>query len=215
MNFGEMQTEVNRILEENEVNPVIYTGAEIKNALNEAYEELSDTTEWYERSVNMELTADKMYYNMRVQVPEDFLAFRRAFNVQTNQWLCPTSYKELDGHTRNWQTNTGEPQYSMLRGMYWLGLWPVPDTTGSFIKVYYTAMPVALTDDTDEPVIPREYHHGLTEYAAADLLAIAGETKKALYRFSEYARWEERFKQYVNSRMSRDRIGGYSGDYLG
>lgn len=66
-------------------------------------------------------------------------------------------------------------QYAFL-GLDTLRLWPVPQTTGDILKVYYAQTPTTLSADGDIPSdIPSQWHWLITIGAAARLADAVGE----------------------------------------
>jgi len=198
-----MQTEVFRRLDEDSSSPAFWTLAQIKTALNEGYEEITDACEWNETSGTITTAADTTYYDLSSELT-NFLAVRRIQNVTTSRWLTATHWRELDNsEVASWQAVDGEPQYWFLRGLDQLGLFPVG---ASSIKVYYTSLPTALSADGDTPTFPQEYHYSLVDYALYDLLAQEGETRKASRYWDRYLRGAAELKDHVQSRGRISRV---------
>jgi hypothetical protein len=178
------------------------TDDDINAAINEAYSEISDSTEWYERHSPMKTTAMRTYHDLRTILPDTFLTLKRIYNSVTARWLQPTSANELDNHYFvQWELTSGENEKCFLRGLWWLGQWPKRDNEISRSLLYYTAIPPAFENDGDVPGFPREFHQGLIEYAKATALAEVRETQKALDSFQKYQRYESSLKSYVNGRQ--------------
>jgi hypothetical protein len=206
MNFSELKSEVFRRLNENESSPTFWSEADVELSINEGYEEISDSSEWYEEYNVISLLSHLQYYDLRTLLPDTFLAPKRFFNQTTSEWLSPVVLRELDFHTtRQWETVDGEPQRTLMRGLWWLGFWPKQPTDTGKIKFYYSAIPVRMTEDTDEPGFPVEYHKYLVEFALYDLLTQDGETKKALVHWQTYLEGERLLRVSVGSRIATDR----------
>lgn len=202
-----MQTEVFRRLHESSSSPVFWTATDVKAALNDGLEEISDSTEWYERQTTMNLWSGRTYQSLLGILPETTLAVRRIFNNQTNRWLIPEDVRDLDERTYvQWENNQGEPQRWLIRGLWWLGIWPKPNGDSGTLRLYASSIPAAMSADSDEPAFPKEYHQGLIEYALYDLLAQDGESKLALGRWQAYLVFEEGLRQYVEGRQKIDKV---------
>src|ERR1043165_2545761 len=94
MTFGEMKALVSRRLAE--VNGrTFWTDADIAEALNAGYLELSDACEWNEQRVTIDLLNDRPYYDLRTIIGDRFLAVRPAYNLQTSRWLIPPVARRL------------------------------------------------------------------------------------------------------------------------
>lgn len=205
MQFSEMQSEVRTRL--NEASAVFWTDQDIKDALNEGYQELSDATEWYERMTTFPTLSNRTYLDLRQLLSDTFLAPKRAINTITGKWLVPSSVRTQDHRARQWEKTAAEPEEIFMRGLWWLGFYPKPpDDTGS-IRLYFSALPSDMSDDTDEPEMPEEYHDGIVAYAVYDLLAQDAETEKALLWWEEYVRYEIKLREYVANRTDMDRVG--------
>ena len=214
MTFAELRTEVFRRLDEDSADPAFWTAADINTALNEAYEELSDSSEWHERNAILKLLSKRTYNDLRFALGsgEIVLTLKHAYNSTTRRWLDPVELRDLDYRTfHQWEDITGEPEKFFLRGLFWLGTFPKQNTDSGNLKLYYTAIPPAMSADTDEPGFPEEFQHGLIEYALGDLLAQEGETQKGLAHFREYLIYEAGLTGYAQGRISLDRISKLNG----
>jgi len=212
MNFSDMQTEVFARLEESSSSPRFFSLAQVKEALNDGLEEISDATEWFERNRAVPHVADQLYYDLTTSLGSDqILTPKHAFNNQTNRWLEFKSARDLDNERLEWETVTGEEEKCLLRGLWWFGIFPHSSTaTGSF-TLYYTAIPPSMVEDADSPNFPEEYQYGLIEYAIGDLRAQERNYDDALRHFNEYLRYEQGLAHYVQGRVSRDRMNYFRG----
>lgn len=209
MTLAEMRTEVFRRLNESSSSGVPWTAADVDDAINDGYEEISDASEWYERSANVPLLHNQAYYDLRTNLGDDtMLSPGRCLNVQTNRWMIPTQVREMDNHTyRRWETiSTGAPERIFQRGLWWLGTFPKSSVDSGVIRFFYTAIPPLLEHDWDEPTFPKEFHYGLVEYAIGDLFGQDGETKKALGWYAKYQQKEAGLTAFVQGRERVDRI---------
>jgi len=207
MTFGEMQTEVFRRISESSSSPAFWTVADVKTAINEGYQEFSDASEWYERSTAFTLT-NELYYNLSVRISDSILSIKRAFNDQTKRWLDPVNINDLDNRTYvRWEAVTGEPQMMILRGLWWLGMFP--KQSAGTVTLSYSAMPPVMVLAADTPAIPEEFHYAFINYAVYDLLAQEAETDKALKFWGDYLLFQEAFQRYVQKRISFDRVSGF------
>jgi hypothetical protein len=204
MNFGQMQTEVRRKL--NESSATFWTDDDIKEALNDGYEEISDETEWYEREATIETMAARLYHDLRTVLSDTFLSLRRVFNTTTNRWCYPTTHREMDRTYSQWELTTGENMRVTMRGLWWLAQWPKRPGDSGRTRVIYTGMPPAMSASTDTPGFPKEFHKGIVEYALSDLKAQERESKKSIAHWAEYKVYEGALKRWVNGRQSLARL---------
>ena len=210
MKFDAMKLAVFRRLRESSAQPVYFTEAQIEQAINDGYMELSDATEWYERHTTMNLLNNRPYYDARTTLGESFLAFGAAFNTQTNQWLEPTAVSGLDASNRNWELTPGEPNRLVTRGLWWLGYWPRINADSGTVKQYWTSLPDAMEDDEDEPGFPEPFHIGCVDFAVCDLQAQDGQTKKAMLAWAAYLVKEAELAAWVLARASVPMRQGYA-----
>jgi len=208
LNLGQMRSAVLTRLGEDTVAPIYWSDDDVNEAINDGYEELSDASEWYERSANIPFLSNLRYFDLRTALGDDtFLSPRRAFNPNTNWWLKPSDPRDLDFHTyRRWEINLGTPQRIIQRGLFYIGIFPLQNGDAGLMKFWYSAMPPALITDADEPPFPQEFHQGIIEYALFDLMGQESQTSKALVHWEQYQKIENDFIQYVNKRISTDRL---------
>lgn len=215
MTKAELRAEVFRRLNESATSPIYWTSDDVDTAVAAGYAELSDASEWDERSVLIDLLQDRPLYDLRTVLGPAFLAIGPAYNTTTHRWLLPSTVRMMDAHDRRWEWTTGEPQRFFLRGLWWLGLWPRTLSEAGQIKQYYVALPDALDSETDEPAFPGNFHYGIVEFAVADLFAQDGEADLALQAWAEYLRIEGGLSQWVADRAAgatMSGFGGYGGD---
>ena len=210
MDFGSLKVEVGRRLAEVQ-GRLFWTEAEIGEAVNLGLQELADSTEFYEQHLDIELLNDRAYYDLRHVIGPDFLALRPAYNEQTNRWLIPSTVRHLDAHDRRWERVTGEPQRIVLRGLWWLGLYPRVQADAGRIRQYYVALPPALVEDEDEPPIPEAFQEALIDFGLADLFAIDGESAFALAAWARYLAGEADLAAWVEHRAADPMRHGFEG----
>lgn len=206
MNFGELQAEVFRRREESDSSPLFGRIVDVKEAINDAYEELSETTEWFETNQSINKTTDN-YYDLSTLLTRWPLTVTSVWNPQTNRWLCPSDVRDFDEAYSQWENSRGEPEHFTVRGGWWLGTYPKLSGAAGTLKVFHTATPPLLSADSDTPGFPQEFHLALVVYALYELFCQEGELKKALGYWKEYQGYESALKRYVQARVSIDRVG--------
>lgn len=200
MTFGEMKAEVFRLLRESSSSPVMWAEADVEQALNEGYMELSDETEWYERYQTVEILDKQPYYDARTLFRHPFLRISAAYNFQTSRWLIPASPQEFDRSDRRWQERNAEPEFFFTRGLWWLCYWPVKPVNSGTIKQYYKALPPALAEEDDVPGFHSSLHYALVEYALADLYSQDGEPSMTWEHFKRYMEYEAKMSDQTGNR---------------
>ena len=211
--FGELKTDTFRLVEVSETSPVHWTEADIEGAVNDGVQELSDGGEFYETFATIKLKASTPYYDLRSILPQSYLRISAIWNSTTSTWLTAKTARELDERTtRTWETATGDSQYYIVRGLWWLGIFPTTTSTNKVLRVYYKALHPTLVHDSEEvKQLPDEYADAITSYAAYTLWADDGELKKALNYWNGYNEQEQKLKLHANSRTSHARVGRLGG----
>lgn len=210
MTYAQIKTEIRRRLAE--ATPgVVWTDADVAEAANLGYAEISDATEWHEAWVDIALLNDRPYYDLRRLIGEAFLSIAPAFDRQTNRWLIPSAVRQLDAHDTRWERVTGEPMRIFLRGLWWLGFYPRIQSDVGRIKQYYTSLPDPLVNDTDVPGFPETYHGGVVDFALTDLWAQDGETALALAAFQAYLKTEADLLAWRDGRAGGPMLNGFTG----
>lgn len=200
MTFGEMKATIRRKL--NEASATFWTDTDIEDAINEAVEEFADATEYLERYANVAMLTGRTYFDLTSVLPDTFLSPRRIWNTETHEWLEPTSARDLDEHKYvQWELVTGPPEEYFLRGNWWLGVFPASSNDTVKLRVYFTAIPDEMTESTDTPDFPREFHPGVVDLALSDLMAQSRETKKALALWASGQTHIEGLHKHVDGRQ--------------
>lgn len=211
MTLGEARAFVVRRLEEVAgASAVFWSSDDIDNSLNEGYAEISDASEWLEKSGTVSWTSANTdrYFDMFTELEQCYLNIGPAFNNTTSRWLHPTHTRLVDEADSRWGTRgPGESDYLFMRNLWWVRYHPRP-TTGSILQ-YYIAIPTRLCMDSDTPGFPAQFHQGLVEYALYDLWSQDGETDLALEAWGEYLRYEAALTDFRKSRISTARRGSW------
>lgn len=212
MQFSEMQTEVFRRLNESSSDPAYWTVDDVKAAINDGYESISDAAEWFTSWVFWEPDEETTYFDLELLPEYSFIRVSSIYNNLTSRWLVPSSIRELDNSMRpRWENVTGPPERYFFRSPYKIGIYPktAEDTlpAASTLTLYFTCLPDRLEQDGDTPKFLQELHFGLIEYALYDLLVQDGETELALDHWNKYLEYEDALTKLVQLR-TRDRVGG-------
>jgi hypothetical protein len=209
MNLGDMVQVVEERLEEELGSPVRYLESEILDAINDGIEELSDSTEFYERSTVIHLRPLATYYDLRSAASTQILRITSIWSDTRNTWLIPSDVRQLDQEsTRQWERATGDSQRWFVRGGWWLGLFPKTNSLDRIIRINAKCLHPRMALRTERPQqLPEEYHPALISYALGDLLSKDGETTKAIQHWTEYGEHEKALALRLRGRVSRDRVG--------
>jgi hypothetical protein len=211
MVLSEITAEVFRRIEEDSSSPVFWTDDDVQIAINRAYQEISDHTEWFETYRVLDLLNDRPWYDGRFVLHPNLLSIGAAYHNTTNRWMLPATERELDTFDRRWETSKEVPQRILTQGLWWFSYWPrvVADTTTGPIKQYFTRLPDPLVEDTDEPGFPDLYHYGLVDYAVSDLFAQDSEAQLAQDAWGAYLVQESGLQTWVDARAEQALMHGY------
>jgi hypothetical protein len=149
MTLAELRAEVFRRLGESSSAPVFWTLADVDAALNEAYNDISDASEWYEKWVTIDLLHTRPEYDLRTVTSDTVLKVGKAFNETTHRWLIPTCTKELDGGYRTWESTPGSATRLFTRGLWWVSYYPLTLSDTGTVRQYYATLPDPLAGDSD------------------------------------------------------------------
>ena len=171
----------------------------IVDAVNEGLDDLSEVTRFYERHVAVPVASRRTYYDLRGLLPESALGVTSVWSSNTEDWLLPVSVGELKSR---WEQAVGSPQHFFMRGLFWMAVFPRPDTTTGFHRVYFAGHaphfthPQAVIRDLVDSYVP-----ALEEYALYELAAQDGETTRALMHWGEYNRRSKEIADFVERRI--------------
>jgi len=179
-----------------------WSDAAIREAINEALDELSEATHFYERVVSIPLVADRIFYDLRAYAPDDFISVRAVWSTVREDWLTPNSEGKLDASYRRWQEAVGDPHTYFTRGWGWLGVYPHPENSASgYLRVYFATLAPQLTHPQAVLAdLPDDINPALEDYALYDLQTQDGETAAALLHWKDFADRQARLGKFVESR---------------
>ena len=211
MTFADIREEVRRRIQElAPESGTFWTDEEVDAAIHEGEDEFADACEWYERFQTVDILQDRPYYDLRTVIRFDFLVAGPTFNEHTNRWIIPVSTRALDRGDLRWEERQAEAEYVMVRGLWWLSLWPWKNLESGTVKQYYRALPRHMEQPTDEPGFHRTFHYGIVEYAVADLLSQDAETDLAIQVWKLYAKYEADLALYIDHRSYIPATHGHS-----
>jgi len=210
--LSEIREEVRLRLQELTGVEVWWTDEEIDEAIADAEDEMADATEWYEAYQTVDILKNRPYYDLRTVIRRDFLVAGPAFNDTTNRWLIPVRPHELDVSDRRWEERDYEPEFFMVRGLWWVSYWPWKDSEIGSVKQYYRGIPDHMSDDDDEPGFHRTFHMGIVEYAVCDLLSQDNETDLTLLVWRQYKEYEDGLAVYMKGRNQVPQMYGFSSE---
>lgn len=180
--------------------------SDIDKSINEALEELSVATNFYEDSATIDFGDGRTYYDLRAIASEVPIKVTHISTADA-EWLCPSSVRELG--VQEWEKTEGEPDRWFVRGLFWLGLYPKPAADeSSGMTVYYSRVHPTLENDSDTlQQLPDSLADCVVDYTLYDLYAQEGETEKALGLWQSYLEGEATLRNLVERRTVLARAG--------
>lgn len=182
-------------------------------AYNDAMDEISDATEFYERHVTVTRKKWSLYTDLRGALPEDVLRVTAVWNPTTAKWLAPTTPKEIDDSVgRGWERNVDRTRWWFMRGLWHLAAYPVSGDDVSPLRIYYSSTfrhisadgGLSLGLDSEFP-LPPDYNNGIEAYMLSAILTERGETDKSTAWYAEYKQAEAKLMAAADRRLMRDR----------
>jgi hypothetical protein len=181
---------------------------------NDALDEISEQTEVYEKSIYVKRRKNAMYTDLRGILPSTFLRVTSVYNPHTGKWLNPTTARELDNSIgRFWERRNDHARWWMMRGLWFLGAYPVAGDDVSPLKIWYSAlMPHVeatggkVSGTESIPDLPPDFHTSIENYMMYALLAERKEADKALIYYKRFSdQVLPGLKDVGENRMRRDR----------
>jgi hypothetical protein len=204
ISFGQLESRI-RTLYEAESHVRIST-EDILVAANEGLDELSEATKFYERFAPVPLKGGQTYYDMRGFLPNSVIGVNSVYNLTQQMWLKPRKFRDFGGH--RWHTVIGDPQKYLIRGLFWLGVYPRPGSDTGNLRVYYSSLAPHFKDSASVlSDLPDDFVAALEDYALYCLSADDAETDKALIHWDSYLTREAALKKFVKERIVTARIG--------
>jgi hypothetical protein len=190
-----------------------FTVDDYVRAYNDALDEISEATEIYENNVYVKRRKWAVYTDLRGALPPSALRITSVWNPNSQKWLDPITVRELDDTVgRHWETRSDQTRWWFMRGLWYLGAYPVAGDDCSPLKVYFSAlMPhVAahgglVTGLSSSPDLPSDFHEAIENYMMYELLGERKEIDKSLEYYKRFQAQVPLLKDVGENRMRRDR----------
>lgn len=196
---------------------VRWSDSRITDFINEGLETLAEASGFYERYCTFPIEAGRAYYDIRGFTPETVVGINSVWSYNRNEWLRPKAPLDLDPA---WEYSFGDPQVFCQRGIFWLSVYPVPQSSGGILRVFFKGIPSRLNHP--QAVLgdlPDDHYPALEDYAMYELSGSDGYPKRALLNWSNYQKREEALAAFVDRRVARaDRprqLGAFAGRLFG
>lgn len=140
----------------------------IKKYINLGQKEIASQKDWPElrTSATLSVTSGTESYTLA----DDFnkLIFPMRITSPAANAFAIDTYRDYEMFRNTWpltsNTSNGIPQNMYFTSGNSVNFFPIPN--GSYTITYeYYKVPTALTDDTNEPFFPEQWHHLLVDYA--------------------------------------------------
>jgi hypothetical protein len=160
--------------------------ADLTRIINSAYFDLADRYRFH--MVRKLCTFPTVASTQDYGLPSDLLEIIKVRDVTNGRQIKKTDYREdADKWIREDSTYESMPLH-YLRYRNFIRLEPIPDDVYT-IQLFYKAGVVALSDDTDEPVVPDTWHEGIIKLARHYFYDEKGDIPKSQYALSIYNSW--------------------------
>jgi hypothetical protein len=187
----ELKDRLLKRLAESSSAPVAVSSAEAIAAINEAQRLFVLLTLCLERTGTFNLSAGECWYQATDQITDWLLPLRCVqrpvaasgaiwdeTNFDETVWdqapvdrgvavrVKPARLEDMDALSPTWQTDTDDTaeRYGVF-GFETFFVWPAPENEGTDLDITYAAEPRTISQDTDEPDIPAQYHLALIDGA--------------------------------------------------
>lgn len=177
--------------------------SKVKDWINQVYADVCVTTEANVTSATMTLTASTNSYTL----PSNVSRIKEMYvtpvgGVQS----LPLVQVDLDFILRRRQSTAGvaftngSVMWYALVGLNDFEVYPTP-ANADVITIYYVALPTALANNTDVPILPEPYASKLLEYGAlAEAADFKSDPQEQEYR-ALYERWLQKFRAHLTRKQ--------------
>jgi len=182
-------------------------------AYNDALDEISELTEINESYVYVKRRKNSVYTDLRGIMPPTFLRITSVYNPNSGKWMDPITVRELDNTVgRHWEERPDTSRWWFMRGLWFLGSYPIPSDDVSPLKVWYTALLPhveetggLISGTSTSPDLPPDFTVAIENYMMYELLAERKETEKSLEFYRRFEDHMNPLKDIAENRMRRDR----------
>ena len=108
---------------------------------NDAIDEISEISEINETYITVQRRKNAPYSDLRAFLPPDALRVTAVWNIGTNKWMHPVTVDELDNQVgRLWENRPDKSRWWWMRGLFYLGTYPVVTTDNDPMQVWFSAL---------------------------------------------------------------------------
>jgi len=179
---------------------VRFSNDDITQYVNEGLEDLAETTGFYERYCTIPVVAGRIYYDVRGFTPETVLNVKSVYSSAFNDYLIHTN-PEILGSTWE-QSEASSPERFWVRGIYWICLYPVQNTTAGTLRVKFSGIPPRFTFAQQVLYeLPDRYYPALEDYCLSEMAAADRHPKRAEGYFQSYITRQKTLHDFMDRRL--------------
>jgi len=204
MTFAELIAETFRRIGEDQSAQVYWSAQDVKDSLNEGYLDFCEQTRCYSREADVVVIDHLGFLDLRTLLPYPFLGMRRIYSRMISRPLEATTVKARDDIDNRWQMASSAVRRWFLSGLYWLGLYPVPDSAEGY-RIVWASLPDKMANDLDVPEVPVQFQEALIHYATYDLKVQEDEFKNGMDAWKDYVTAVALAKVYVANQIRAPR----------
>ena len=162
-----MQTRTREYLEDANSGAYQWSDVIVKRYLNDAARDFAMQTRCIKKRSGALAESATTPDNSTYTLPSDFYELEGDFVTNDGLSLWLTTAANLP---ESWEADTGTPTHAILGDQIGdeIRVWPYPAAALTALKVWYTAVPPAMANDTDPATgIPGAFHQALVYFAVA------------------------------------------------
>lgn len=185
-----LETHVLELIGENVDSPDVFTDddeglAPIRDALNDAFEEITLLTGSYKESYQVLLVEDQAFY--RLSLSRGSIAWiTDTWLVGNKRRLTQTDVFTLSTINPRWLNNRGTPEYYIPIGHDILGVWPVPGGNDDILELTMVVCQQRQTTSNDIIKLRETFKWAAVDYAVGEFYASRGDAKESMMWHQKY-----------------------------
>jgi hypothetical protein len=183
---------------------VYYSADDLNDSFLDVYDDVVTQTLPFEKNVDIDWVANKVYYDLYNSVP-DYILPLAIFDNNQSRWLDKRDSRFFDRADYKWETRSGIPQHFTIVNYRYIAFYPHMATATSNFTLYYKYRAPELSD-SDSVDISNHNDEILVDGITVDLLEQAGEYQKAQRYMDRYFSQIKTEKKLIEGRLYPDRL---------
>lgn len=181
-----------------------FSDEDINDALVDIYDDIVCQSLPFEKSVSINYTENKVFYNLYNSVT-DYIFPIAIYDNNASNWVKQRTVRYLEGQNSRWKESTGNPQHFTVIDYRYIAFYPHPATTAGSFTLYYKYR-VAEPDLADTINISKHNDTMLIDGITSELLAQEHEFTKARGYYQDYIKSVIQERTLTEGRISPDRL---------